>query len=402
MGSVAVVKDGNAIYKKSVGFKYITENEKKSIDSNSKFRIASVTKTFTAVMIFQLIDEGKIKLDDRLSEFFPEIQNADEITIANMLNHSSGIFDITHARDFNEHIPTTKNKLLDIVVSNKANFKPNEKHQYSNTNYVLLGYILEHLENSTYKNILKNRIVYKLQLKQTYFGTEINTTANECLSFFYNDDGSVYEAKQAHLSNPGGAGGIVSNPTDVAIFYDALFKGKLISNKSFKVMTTIEDDYGSGIFSAKKGGKTIFAHNGSIDAFKALAVYVPKHKFTIVLNANALDYSLMSIMFNILDVLTGKDIKMPSFSAINISEAQIKQYVGVYICNELPFNLVFESEGNALKGGPQGGNLKILRPTGKNEFKLEAMGITLNFNLESKTLLFKEPGEPEKKFIKQE
>lgn len=402
MGNVAVFKEGKPIYNKSVGFRYIEENEKIPIDFNSKFRIGSVTKTFTAVMFFQLIDEGKIKLDDKLSKFFPKVPNADKITIANMLNHSSGIFDITRHEGFDEHIPSTKTKLLDIVVSHQASFQPNEKHEYSNTNYVLLGYILEHLENSTYNNVLEKRIVKKLNLKHTYFGAEIDTMVNECLSFFYNDDGTVYEAKQAHLSNPGGAGGIVSNPTDVATFYDALFNGKLMSNKSFEIMTTIEDEFGSGVFSAQKGGQTIFAHNGAIDAFKALAVYVPEHKIAIVLNANALDYSMMQIMFNILDVLSGKDIKMPSFGNINISEAQVKQYIGVYVCEELPYNLVFVAEGSTLKGAPEGSNLRVLKPTDKDEFVLEAMGVTLNFNLETQTLLFKQPGEQVVKFVKKE
>lgn len=402
MGNIAVLKDGNTIYNKSVGFKYFDENEKAPINAASKFRIGSVTKTFTAVMIFQLIDEEKIKLDDKLSEFFPEIPNANKITIANMLNHSSGIFDITQDENFDEHAPNTKIDLLNIIKSHTVNFQPNEKHQYSNSNYVLLGYILEDIENSTYGKILKKRIAKKLKLKHTYFGAEIDTKANECLSFFYNDDGSVYKANQANLSNPGGAGGIVSNPTDVATFYNALFNGKLISNTSFEIMMTVEDEYGSGIFSAKKGGQTIFAHNGAIDAFKSLAVYVPDYKLSIALNANALDYSLMGIMFNILDVVSGKDIEMPNFGTFSISEKQVKQYVGKYACEDLPYNLVFKSDGNVLKGAPEGNNPIALKPTRKDEFILEAMGVTLNFNLETKTLLFKQPGEPAKQFIKQE
>lgn len=404
MGNISILKDGKPLYNKSIGYQYIHENIKTPISTSSKFRIGSVTKTFTSVMIFQLIDEGKIKLTDALSEYFPEVPNASDITIANMLNHSSGLFNLTEDENFNEHEPTTNEKLLKIIASHDVKFQPGEKNEYSNTNYVLLGYILEKIENLAYNAILKNRIVDKIQLKNTYYGGVINTNNNECLSYYYEDDASLHEAKQAHLSNPGGAGGIVSNPTDLVNFYDALFNGKLMSEKSFKTMTTIKGEYGSGIFSADKGGQTIFAHNGTIDFFKSIVVYIPEHNTAIALNANALDYSMMAIMFQVMDALAGRTLDMPSFGALalTLTEEEARQYMGVYSCEGLPFNLVFKAEGNVLKGAPEASDLKVLKPIKKDEFVLEALGVTLNFDLKAKILLFKQPGESLKKCIKKE
>jgi len=95
MGSITIAKDGKILYSRSFGYGQITETLKKPLTQDSKFRIASVTKTYTAVMIFQLVEEGKLKLTDRLDQFFPQVPNASKITIAQILSHRSGIPDLT-------------------------------------------------------------------------------------------------------------------------------------------------------------------------------------------------------------------------------------------------------------------------------------------------------------------
>jgi len=403
MGSLSVFKEGKPIYNKSVGYQYINRNEKKDNTVNSKFRIGSITKTFTAVMIFQLIDEGKIKLTDKLSGYFPEVPNANKIAIANLLNHSSGLFNITQDENFDEHLPITRNKMLSTISSHTVNFQPGIKNEYSNTNYILLGYILEEVERVSYKTILKKRIVDKLSLKNTYYGGVINTANNECLSYYYEDDASLHETEQAHLSNPGGAGGIVSNPSDISVFVHALFNNELISKESFKVMTTVKDEYGSGIVSATKGGQIIFAHNGAIDSFKSMFIYIPELKIVIAFNANALDYGMMPIMFNVMSAIQGQKLTMPSFENIDLialTAVELKQYIGVYECKDLPFKLVFETDGKVLKGAPQGSEPKVLKPTKTHEFVLEDLGVVILFNLKEETLMFQQPGEALKKFTK--
>ncbi|MDO6597295.1 serine hydrolase domain-containing protein [Oceanihabitans sp. 2_MG-2023] len=401
MGSLSILKEGEIIYNKQVGNSYINENEKPAITSQSKFRIGSVTKTFTAVMIFQLVDEGKIELDEKLSNYFPKIPNANKITIANLLDHSSGLFNIPRDDNFDEHKPITQKGMLDLIQSHAVDFQPNEKNEYSNTNYILLGYLLEKIDKTTYKSILENRIVSKLQLKNTYYGDVIDITNNECLSYSYEEDGSLYQAKQAHLSNPGGAGAIVSNTTDLVVFMDALFNNKLMSSKSFKAMTTIKGEYGSGIMSAEKGGQTIYAHNGSIDFFKSMVMYIPASKTAIAFTANALDFGLMPIMFNAMAALQGEELFIPSFNSISLTEKELQLYEGVYTCEGLPFNLVFKSNGTALQGGPEGRDLKTLDATSKDQFKLD-LGAVLKFNVKEKLLLFEQSGETPKKCLKKE
>ena len=131
---------------------------------------------------------------------------------------------------------------MQFIRSYNVDFKAGSKNEYSNTNFILLGYILEAIEGKPYKALLKNRIVDTIGLKNTFYGDVIIENNNECLSYFYEENNSLYEAKQAHLSNPGGAGAIVSNPNDLTLFYHSLFNGKLISPESLKIMTTIKNE----------------------------------------------------------------------------------------------------------------------------------------------------------------
>jgi D-alanyl-D-alanine carboxypeptidase len=399
MGSLSISKNGTSIYNTSVGYQSNMSQQKTVNSIDTKYRIGSVTKTFTAVMLFQLLDEGKITLDTKLASFFPKINNANTITILNLLNHSSGLFNIPSDDNFDEHNPISKENMLALIESHEVDFQPSEKNEYSNTNYILLGYILETIEGKSYKTILEERITNKLKLKNTYYGDEINSNNNEALSYYYNEDASLREAHQAHLSNPGGAGAIVSNPKDLVVFMDALFNNKLMSKKSFNIMTTIKGEYGCGIMSAKKGGQTIFAHNGSIDAFKAMVIYIPETKTAIAFNANALDYALMPIVFNAMSAAEGEKIIMPNFDTISLTEEELKRYEGMYSCDGLPFNLIFKSNGKVLQGAPEGRDLKTLDAIKKDEFKLD-LGAILKFNLTEKTLLFNQTGESPKKCTK--
>ncbi len=131
-------------------------------------------------------------------------------------------------------------------------------------------------------------------------------------------------------------------------------------------------------------------------------VCIPEHNITMALNTNALDYGMMPIMFNAIAVVMGEGVIIPSFNTIDLSlsAAELNQYVGVYKSDELPFNLVFQTDGEVLQGAPEGSDLKPLKATKKDEFILESFGVTLNFNLEAKTVLFNQPGESPKTLTK--
>lgn len=137
MGNVSILKEGKQVYGRSIGFANI--DLKKRNNETTKFRIGSITKTFTATIILQLVNEGKLSLNTSLSKYFPEIPNSEKITISDMLYHRSGIYNITADKDFEVWIsePRDREAMIAKIKSHKSIFTPNSKTEYSNSNYVL-------------------------------------------------------------------------------------------------------------------------------------------------------------------------------------------------------------------------------------------------------------------------
>ncbi|GAA3629111.1 serine hydrolase domain-containing protein [Flavivirga jejuensis] len=396
MGTLVVSKNGQVIYDKSIGYASVSEGKK--ITKASKFRLASITKTFTATMVYQLVDEGKLKLTDKLSSHFPQIPNAENITIENLLTHSSGLYEITKDAGFKTwHLEgATREEMLARMQKYPGVFEPNEKCKYSNSNFLLLGYIIENIEKTSYAEVLQKRIADKLNLKNTYYGGKINATNNECVSYKYKK-GTLTQSEETDMSVPGGAGGIVATPYDLVTFYESLFTGELMSSESFSKMITIKKfPYGSGIFKGEMYGLDSYGHGGAIDGFATEITYIPEEKTTIVLLANALNYSISDIITNGFLASQNKDLVKPmaNMTFIELTEQQIQPFAGEYeyfIENEkVSFTIV--AEGNVLKGSPNPNMLFKFKAIKNNEFVQEKFGIHLKFNLKEKTLIFSQAG----------
>ncbi|MBL7751616.1 MAG: beta-lactamase family protein, partial [Chitinophagaceae bacterium] len=245
MGSIVIAKEGRIVYERAFGYSLMDGPTKTPITSNTRFRISSITKTYTAVMILQLVEEGKLKLQDNLDRFFPEIPNANKITIEQILRHRSGIPELKVEPNWGRQ-SRTHDEVLAVIEKGQPNFEPDSKHEYSNTGYVILGYIIEKVEGKPYQDVLKERITSKLGLKNTYLGEgNTNTEKNESLSYRYL--GEWKEAPELNLSVPAGAGAIMSTPGDMAKFIQALFDHKLVSKASLDKMMTMQDGEGMGM-----------------------------------------------------------------------------------------------------------------------------------------------------------
>jgi len=392
MGSVAIMKNGELSYTHTVGFSNSLDGKITKSTQASTYRIGSITKMFTAVMILQLVDEQRLRLTDTLAKFYPQIPNANVITIEHLLNHSSGLFNITRDADFARWSlqPSTQAQMLSRIQQHPADFYPGDDQAYSNTNYILLGYLLEKIEQTAYQDLLQKRIAQKLKLSNTYVGGAINVNANECQSY-YKEDGSWMLAKETDMSNPGGAGALVSNPIDLVQFFSGLFSNRLLSEASFTKMITPVGEFGLGIFKSERNGEIIYGHNGSIDAFNAFMIYLPSTTTSIAITANASSLSLNTIMFNALDAAQGKSFDLPVTTSISLTEEEAKAYEGVYVHDELPFDLYIVAEGTSVMAGPSLTELNVLTATKKGEFNLEARGIRLVFNEEKTSLQFSEP-----------
>src|SRR5215831_16611575 len=157
MGSLAIVKDGKVLYTRVIGYGEINGTEKKPLTAASRFRIGSITKMYTATMILQLVEEGKLKLTDTLDKFVPQVPNAGKITIAQILAHRSGIHDIEQDGAWGHQL-RTKDEIIARIAQGRPDFEPGTKNQYSNAGYHLLGCIIEQVDGKPYADALKARI----------------------------------------------------------------------------------------------------------------------------------------------------------------------------------------------------------------------------------------------------
>ncbi|REA55498.1 hypothetical protein DSL64_27925 [Dyadobacter luteus] len=247
MASVVMTRDGKKIYEKAIGFQVIDSIAPRIATPQTRYLIGSITKTFTATMIMQLIDEGKLTTDTRLQSFFPLIQNAEKITIDMMLRHRSGIHNFTSDPTY-WHTNTqakSREKILTEFAALKSDFEPGTKSVYSNTNYVLLGYIIEKITEKSYQQNLEVCINAKTGIKNTRLAEKLDPLSNDAFSYTFTDKWEIMP--QTDLNQIAAAGAIISTAEHLALFIEALFEGKLVSQQSLNQMMTIEGFLGAGL-----------------------------------------------------------------------------------------------------------------------------------------------------------
>jgi CubicO group peptidase (beta-lactamase class C family) len=402
MGSLVVARDGNAIYTRSIGYGQISATEKKPISAATRFRIGSITKMFTAAMILQLVEERKLKLTDGLDKFFPQIPNASKITISQILAHRSGIHDVTEDQDFQKNWgrnPITKDEMLAAIAKASPDFEPDAKYAYSNSGYFLLGIIVEKLTGKTYGEALRKRITGRIGLKDTYVGTgNIDAGKNESFSYRYVRD---WEQKpEIHSSILFGSGAIVSTPSDLTKFIQALFDGKIVSKESLASMKTIRNGYGLGMDTFTYNGKTFYGHTGGIDNFGAWLAYLPEEKLAVAYTSNAKVYPVAKIMDGIFDIYYNKPFEIPAFDTFEVSAETLDKYVGVYSSAGVPVKYTFTREGETLFVQPTGQTAVPLEATAEDKFKIEPPGIVFEFD-PAKNLMTVKRGGRERVFMKE-
>ena len=392
MGSLTVTKEGNIFYSRAIGYSQINSTEKKPASEATRYRVGSITKMFMAALIFQLVEENKLKLSDTLDKFFPQVPNAQKITLAQMLGHRSGIFNVTENPDFRslKTEAKTRDEMVALIAKSKPAFEPGEKAQYSNSNYVLLGYIVEKAGGKSYEDALKQRITSKIGLRDTYLGTGYSDAGkNEGLS--YNFIGDWKQESETHLSIPAGAGAIISTPNDLTKFIQALFDGKIVSQESLEQMKP-RDQFGLGINSYPIGGKTFYGHGGGIDGFRSLLVYLPEEKLSLAYTSNGVNYPLNNIVSGVFDIYWNKPFEIPTFATVAVSPEVLDKYVGVYSSPEVPFKLTITRDKSTLVAQPTGQPAFPLEAIAQDKFKLDSRSVVLEFDAAKTQLTFKRGG----------
>lgn len=387
-GSVAITRDGQLVYSRAFGLRDV---HAKTTTATMQ-RIGSITKVFTAALIYQLIDEKKLTLATPLARFFPQIPNAESITIAHLLAHASGIPNFPSGADVANpkswiFEPQTKAVMVARFAARKPDFAPGEKVAYSNANYVLLGYIVEAVTHSDYDTQLQKRIARKLGLQRTRFGGAVRTANDEAHSFVW-DDGRWNQQPEEDPSVPAGAGAIVSTPSDLAKFITALFSGRLVSKRSMQELITPLTPQLDGV--ERKGvvvstlhrglEKTIYSHLGGIDAFRSNLVYFPEDRVAIAITLNGQDYPMGKLFWLLADMTFGRPVTAPSFATMTLPAETLAQYLGVYSMKEIGMDIAITRDGEQLRAQATGQDSFGINAIGEALFSDPSSGILIEFH----------------------
>lgn len=270
-------------------------------------RGASITKTFVAVLIMMLVEQGALDLDDRIAEHLPaslllDIANGEVATVRQMLNHTSGIPDYTDIgfllEQLNDSTTTySMEEHLDVVRGKSADFAPGQGWTYSNTNYELAGFLIEEVSGQPFEVMLRERILTPLAMEQTHINLDGTTPPGTVRGYMdINGNGLVFDASDYALGHGSTAGAIVSTIFDLAIFVEALFAAELISEQSLDQMQQWQETapegneseflYGLGLMRDESEYGAAMGHTGGMFGASSAMFHIPETEVTAVVLVN--------------------------------------------------------------------------------------------------------------------
>lgn len=346
MGSVAISFRDSIIYARTVGYADVARAA--LLEADTRIRIGSITKTYTAALVLKAVEEGRLKLSDTLAKWYPQWPG--QITLEMLLKHRSGIFNFTEIPGGIrwEQQPHTQEEFIAYVSAHESNFAPGTDYEYSNTNYALLGFILQKVYQTDFNTLLQEKIARPLGLKNTCYTVEPDTSGKEALSYNIQDR-YVHNAK-IHFSNHPASGGILSTATELNRFLSALFSGKIIRRESLTLMLPGKpDEYGLGIemlpFNNPKG----YYHSGRIENFITDYWYFPDEQLGVVTLSNATNIDTDAIQMALVQSAYRNPLGLPDFDQVEgLSKEEFSQLKGTYFDSEKTRSITISSDGRSM------------------------------------------------------
>ncbi len=399
MGSVTISSNKKIIYEKSIGFSDIDEKTKNS--KNTKYRIGSISKMFTAVLILKAIEENKIQLNENIETFFKEATFSKNVTIKHLLSHQSGIGNFLAYEIFNDWKIEKKSEseMLKIISNSGKDFEPGSNVKYSNSNYYILSLILEKLYNKDFSQIVKEKLIIPLKLKNTYVDKVSSFKENETRSYYFKNQQWVRDS-ETNMSIALGSGNVISTTSDLNLFLFALFTEKIINSKSIAQMKTFDKKLGLGLMDLSFKNIDIIGHTGGIDCFSSICSYISSKNAIITICSNANNTNNKLIFEALMKGLNNEPIEFQIENVIKVTSAELDKFLGTYKSEQVPFKLIFTKSKDILQMQATGQPIVDIEYKGGNEFIYQKRNMIFNFNLGEKKLNVK-MGQREATFVKE-
>jgi CubicO group peptidase (beta-lactamase class C family) len=332
MGTVLAARGNEVLLSKGYGFANLEWNIPNS--PTTKFRLGSITKQFTAAAILLLEERGKLTTGDPVKKYLPDAPAAwDKVTIYHLLTHTSGIPSFTGFPDYRslEPFAATPEQLVARFRDKPLEFQPGEKWNYSNSGYVLLGYLLEKVSGESYEKFVQENLFGPLGMKDSGYDSTAKVIERRAAGYESGKGGPV-NAGFIHMSIPFSAGALYSTTEDLLRWEQGLFGGKLLSAVSLAKMTTpFKNDYACGVAVHTANGRKSIDHGGSIEGFNTFLAYYPDDKLTVVALANFSGDAAEQITQRLARIAHGEAVEVPAVrKEITVAPKILQQYVGVY------------------------------------------------------------------------
>lgn len=316
---VAVFKDGKPVLVKGYGSANLEEHV--PVTNDGVFRIGSVTKQFTAVALLLLAEEGKLSVHDKLSKYYPNFPRAKDITLDEMLHHTSGIYNYTSAPNFavDGMIHRSTEEMVEFIgkLPKTQDFEPGTNWSYSNSAYFILGGVVEKASGQPLREVFKTRFFTPLGMTHSALDDETEIAPGRARGYAASAPGKFTNAPFISMSIPGGAGSVRSSAADLAKWNAALFGGKILKPASLAAMlapgklsngensgiamakdmaaagapadpTSTHREYGYALFLSQESGHRKISHGGGIYGFSSSLSEFPDDKTTVVVLSNTI------------------------------------------------------------------------------------------------------------------
>lgn len=305
--SVMVIRDGQPILTKSYGLANVEQGV--PVESSTNFRLASVTKQFTATSVLMLVDRGKLSLDDPIRQYFPEFPEfADGITIRNILQHTSGIQDYEPLYGDLFPLQVTDSGVVEIISKTEATmFPPGSEYSYSNSGYAILAVLIEKLSGRTFPEFLHDNIFVPLEMTKTVaFVDGVTTVPNRSFGYTVSNAGVDF-SDQSAWSAVLGDGGIYSSVEDLFKWDQALYENGLVSaDLRARSWTPGLETYGFGFRIDEYKGHKRYHHSGSTSGFRNHMQQFPADHLTIIILTNRADPDVQPLAEKVADLFLGR------------------------------------------------------------------------------------------------
>jgi CubicO group peptidase (beta-lactamase class C family) len=388
-GTALVVKEGKVLYRKSFG----VADLESGIPMNAEhiFRIGSITKQFTACALMRLAEQGTLSLQDSIIRFikdYPTHGNA--ITIEHLLTHTSGIKNITGMPAWTLEVQRkdfTPKALVDFFKDEPLDFVPGSTYRYSNSNYILLGHIIELATGTTYIEYLNQNFFQPLGMVHTSYDN-FSAIVNNRAKGYKRKSGQYEHADFLNMTQPFSAGALLSNTHDLYTWYNAVMNNKVISKESlekaqtpFRLSNGELTNYGYGWELGNIQGSRSVKHGGKINGFVTYSIYLPDEKvFVSILSNCDCTSELETIASKIAAMTIGKPYDWPS---IQLNENVLQLYEGVYQSKTKDEQIVSLEDKRLLYYSPK--RIKSeLTPFAKDKFHIKNTLITIVFSRDKK------------------